>query len=105
MGKGRIVEDAVRARLSGPEQSAEMRKNAETYKKQVVRILDAQKTEVRFNSEWFDKFRAEDFVRLASHYTVSQLLEREDFHKRFQEEKPIAMHELLCALPQGYDSV
>jgi len=79
--------------------------NAESYKEQVFRILHPEKTEVRFNSEWFSKVTAEDFIRLASKYTVSQMLEREDFHKRFQEEKPIAVHELLYPLAQGYDSV
>ena len=79
--------------------------NSESYKEQVFRILHPDKTEVRFNSEWFSKVTAEDFIRLASKYTVSQMLEREDFHKRFQEEKPIAMHELLYPLAQGYDSV
>src|SRR5207248_4854508 len=63
------------------------------------------KTETRFNSEWFDKMKSADFVRLAAKVTVSQMLEREDFHKRFQEEKPIALHELLYPLAQGYDSV
>src|SRR5437588_8685151 len=82
---GMIGDPTGRSATRPPLSRAEIDKNAETYKKQVFRILDAQKTEVRFNSEWFDKFRAEDFVRLASHYTVSQLLEREDFHKRFQE--------------------
>jgi tyrosyl-tRNA synthetase len=79
--------------------------NAETYKAQVFRILDAQKTEVRFNSEWLDKLGYEGIIRLAAKYTVSQMLEREDFHKRFMEEKPIALHELLYPLAQGYDSV
>jgi tyrosyl-tRNA synthetase len=60
---------------------------------------------VDFNSRWFSKFSAEDFIRLTAKYTVSQMLEREDFHKRFQEEKPIAVHELLYPLAQGYDSV
>src|SRR5437868_6876218 len=80
-------------------------RNAETYKAQVFKILDPKKTVVDFNSRWFDKFTAADFVRLAAKVTVSQMLEREDFHKRFQEEKPIAMHELLYPLAQGYDSV
>ena len=60
---------------------------------------------VDFNSRWFSTFSAEDFIRLTAKYTVSQMLEREDFHKRFREEKPIAMHELLYPLAQGYDSV
>ena len=79
--------------------------NAETYKAQVFRILSPEKTVVDFNSRWFSKFSAEDFIRLAAKYTVSQMLEREDFHKRFLEEKPIALHELLYPLAQGYDSV
>jgi tyrosyl-tRNA synthetase len=79
--------------------------NAETYKAQVFKILSPEKTLVDFNSRWFAKFSAEDFIRLAAKYTVSQMLEREDFSKRFQDEKPIAMHELLYPLAQGYDSV
>jgi tyrosyl-tRNA synthetase len=79
--------------------------NAETYKAQVFKILDREKTEVRFNSEWLDKLGYEGFIRLAAKFTVSQMLEREDFHKRFMEEKPIAMHELLYPIAQGYDSV
>jgi len=79
--------------------------NAETYKAQVFKILDRDKTEVRFNSEWLGKLGYEGFVRLAAKFTVSQMLEREDFHKRFAEEKPIAMHELLYPIAQGYDSV
>src|SRR5881409_358694 len=83
----------------------EIEQNAETYKAQVFKILDAKNTVVDFNSRWFSKFSAEDFIRLTAKYTVSQMLEREDFHKRFQEEKPIALHELLYPLAQGYDSV
>jgi tyrosyl-tRNA synthetase len=79
--------------------------NAETYKAQVFKILDREKTEVRFNSEWLDKLGYEGFIRLAAKFTVSQMLEREDFHKRFMDEKPIAMHELLYPIAQGYDSV
>ena len=83
----------------------QIEQNAETYKAQVFKILDPQKTVVDFNSRWFSQFKADDFVRLTAKYTVSQMLEREDFHKRFAEEKPIAMHELLYPLAQGYDSV
>jgi tyrosyl-tRNA synthetase len=79
--------------------------NAQTYKQQVFKILDPQKTQVLFNSEWSDKLGAEGIIRLAAKYTVSQLLEREDFHKRFADEKPIALHEMLYPLMQGYDSV
>jgi len=85
-----------------PEQIAQ---NAETYKAQVFKILDPNKTVIDFNRRWFSKFTADDFIRLAAKYTVSQMLEREDFHKRFLEEKPIAVHELLYPLAQGYDSV
>ncbi|MBV9144715.1 MAG: tyrosine--tRNA ligase [Acidobacteria bacterium] len=82
----------------------EIARNATTYLDQVYKILDRDKTEVRRNTEWMGKFTATDFTRLAAKYTVSQMLEREDFHKRFQEEKPIFMHELLYPLAQGYDS-
>jgi tyrosyl-tRNA synthetase len=79
--------------------------NAKTYTEQVFRILDREKTEVRFNSEWLDKLGFEGIIRLAAKFTVSQMLERDDFHKRFQEEKPISLHEMLYPLAQGYDSV
>jgi tyrosyl-tRNA synthetase len=79
--------------------------NAETYKAQVFKILDPQKTEVRNNSEWLMALGFEGLVRLAAKFTVSQMLEREDFHKRFHDEKPISLHELLYPLAQGYDSV
>lgn len=79
--------------------------NAETYKTQIFKILDEEKTIIRYNSEWFDKFGAADFIKLASHTTVKQILERDDFEKRLREEKPIALHELLYPLVQGYDSV
>ncbi|HTK37995.1 MAG TPA: tyrosine--tRNA ligase [Pyrinomonadaceae bacterium] len=83
----------------------EIAANAETYKAQIYKLLDPEKTEIRFNSEWFDKFGAADFVKLCSHTTVRQILERDDFEKRMREEKPIALHELLYPLVQGYDSV
>ena len=79
--------------------------NAETYKTQIFKLLDPEKTEIRFNSEWMEKFSAADFVKLTSHVTVKQILERDDFEKRMQAEKPIALHELLYPLVQGYDSV
>src|SRR5512132_2492877 len=83
----------------------EILKNARTYREQVFKILDPEKTQVLFNSEWSDKLGAEGMIRLAAKYTVSQLLERDDFHKRFAEERPIALHELLYPLVQGNDSV
>jgi tyrosyl-tRNA synthetase len=102
---GMIGDPTGRSVTRPPLTREEIEKNAETYKAQVFKILDAKKTVIDFNSRWFAKFSAEDFVRLAAKYTVSQMLEREDFHKRFQEEKPIAVHELLYPLAQGYDSV
>jgi tyrosyl-tRNA synthetase len=83
----------------------EIEKNARTYREQVFKILDPAKTQILFNSEWSDKLGAEGIIRLAARYTVSQLLERDDFSKRFTQEKPIALHELLYPLMQGYDSV
>jgi tyrosyl-tRNA synthetase len=79
--------------------------NAETYKQQVFKILDPVKTEVRYNSEWLDKLSYYDIVKLLAQFTVSQMLEREDFHKRFDEEQPIALHEMIYPIAQGYDSV
>ena len=79
--------------------------NAETYKRQVFKILDPYKTTVAFNSHWMDAFNAADFVRLCSHYTVARMLEREDFSNRYASGKPIAIHEFLYPLVQGYDSV
>jgi len=79
--------------------------NAETYKAQIFKLLDPAKTEMRFNSEWMDKLGSDGFIRLASHVTVKQILERDDFAKRLIEEKPIALHELLYPLTQAYDSV
>lgn len=79
--------------------------NAETYKKQMFKLLDPEKTELRFNGEWMDKFTAADFVKLTAKTTVKQILERDDFTKRMAEEKPISLHELLYPLVQGYDSV
>ena len=78
---------------------------AKTYQEQVFKVLDPKLTEVRYNSEWLGKLGYEQTIRLASHFTVSQMLERDEFHKRFQAEQPISLHELLYPLMQGYDSV
>src|SRR5713101_4840362 len=102
---GMIGDPTGRSVTRPPLTREEIDENAETYKAQVFKILNPQKTVIDFNSRWFSKFTAEDFIRLAAKYTVSQMLEREEFHKRFQEEKPIAIHELLYPLAQGYDSV
>ncbi len=79
--------------------------NAETYKSQVFKILDPAKTEVAFNSSWMDGLTPSDFIRLASQYTVARMLERDDFSKRYSTNQPIAIHEFLYPLVQGYDSV
>ncbi|HKP71629.1 MAG TPA: tyrosine--tRNA ligase [Pyrinomonadaceae bacterium] len=83
----------------------EINANAETYKAQIFKLLDPAKTEIRFNSEWMNEVDAYGFVRLCSHVTVKQILERDDFAKRLAEERPISLHELLYPLVQAYDSV
>jgi tyrosyl-tRNA synthetase len=79
--------------------------NAETYKQQVFKILDESATEVRYNSEWLGKLGYEETIRLTAHFTVSQMLERDDFNKRYNAEQPISLHEFLYPVMQGYDSV
>ena len=79
--------------------------NAKTYADQVFKVLDKARTEVRFNSEWFGKMDAADMIRLAAQHTVARMLERDDFDKRYKAQQPIAIHEFLYPLVQGYDSV
>jgi len=88
-----------------PLSSDEIAQNAETYKEQVFKILDPEKTRVVFNSEWMGKMDAADMIRLASSSTVARMLERDDFSKRYTANQPIAIHEFLYPLVQGYDSV
>jgi tyrosyl-tRNA synthetase len=88
-----------------PLTTEEITQNAKTYTEQVFKILDRDKTEVRFNSEWLSTLGFEGIIRLASKFTVSQMLEREEFHRRFNNEQPISLHEMLYPLAQGYDSV
>ena len=102
---GMIGDPTGRSATRPPLSADDIMRNAKTYLGQVHKILDKHKTEVRFNSEWFDKLKSVEWIKLAAKFTISQMLEREEFHKRFQEEKPIAMHELLYPLVQGYDSV
>ncbi len=102
---GMIGDPSGRSVTRPPLSREQIEKNAETYKAQVFKILDPEKTVIDFNRRWFGPMSSDDFVKLAAKYTVSQILEREDFHKRFQEEKPISVHELLYPLVQGYDSV
>ena len=79
--------------------------NAQTYKEQVYKVLDPELTEVRFNAEWFGKMSASDLIRLASRQTLARMLERDDFSRRYKEQQPIALHEFLYPMVQGYDSV
>jgi tyrosyl-tRNA synthetase len=102
---GMIGDPTGRSVTRPPLSREQIEANAETYKQQVFKILDPEKTKVVFNGEWLRPLGAEGMIKLAAKYTVSQMLEREDFHKRFQEEKPIAVHELLYPLAQGFDSV
>ena len=102
---GLIGDPSGRSSTRKPMTREEIDRNAVTYKEQVFKILDPEKTVVDFNTRWFSKFSAIDFIRLAEKFTISQMLEREEFHARFQEEKPIAMHELLYPLAMAYDSV
>ena len=82
----------------------ELKKNSATYKKQIFKILDPKKTDIQFNSSWFNKMKPQDFVKLASSMTVARMLEREDFSKRYKSNQPISIHEFLYPLVQGYDS-
>lgn len=88
-----------------PLTAEEVKENAKTYQEQVFKILDKDRTQVMFNSEWMGKQTSADMVRLASHYTVARMLERDDFDKRFKGEQPISIHEFLYPLIQGFDSV
>ena len=102
---GMIGDPTGKSETRKPLTREEVLKNAETYKKQIFKILDEEKTEIMFNSQWLDKFTASDFIKLCSRYTVARMLERDDFSKRFKENKPIAIHEFIYPLIQGYDSV
>ena len=83
----------------------QLNKNAETYKEQVFRILDRDKTEIRFNSEWMKEIHPSEFIKMLSSYTVARMLERDDFSKRYKSQQPISIHEFLYPILQGYDSV
>jgi tyrosyl-tRNA synthetase len=102
---GMIGDPSGRNATRPPLTREEVAQNAGTYTDQVFKILDRSKTEVRFNSEWMGKLDAADLVRLASKHTVARMLERDDFAKRYRSQQPIAIHELLYPLVQGYDSV
>jgi tyrosyl-tRNA synthetase len=102
---GMIGDPTGKNQTRPPLSREEILANAKTYQQQVFKILDPQKTQVLFNSEWSDKLGAEGMIRLAARYTVARLLERDDFNKRYKGGEPISVHELLYPLMQGYDSV
>ena len=102
---GRIGDPSGRSETRPPLTEEQVMANAETYKKQVFKIVDPEKTEVAFNSAWLGSMNAADFIRLASCCTVARMMERDDFEKRFREQRPISIHEFLYPLCQGYDSV
>ena len=102
---GSIGDPSGKSATRPPLTREQVLENAETYKAQVFKILDPAKTEVAFNSTWMDKLSPADFIRLASQYTVARMLERDDFQKRYSSSQPIAIHEFLYPLVQGYDSV
>ena len=101
----RIGDPSGRSETRKPLSADEVQRNAATYTDQVFRILDRERVEVRFNSEWMSPMPADDIVRLCSHYTVARILERDDFEQRFKSNRPIGIHEFLYPLVQGYDSV
>ena len=104
-GTGMIGDPTGRNAARPPMTREEIEHNAETYREQVFKILDPEKTVVRFNSEWLAPLRFEDLIRLAAKYTVARLLERDDFSKRFRDGTPISIHDLFYPLAQAYDSV
>jgi tyrosyl-tRNA synthetase len=102
---GMIGDPSGKNQTRPPLTREEIERNAKTYQDQVFKILDPERTQVLYNSEWSDKLGAEGMIRLASRYTVARLLERDDFAKRMKSNQPISLHELLYPLMQGYDSV
>lgn len=102
---GMIGDPSGKSETRKPLTREQVLRNAESYKAQIFKILDQEKTEIAFNSTWMDQFSAADFVSLCSRYTVARMLERDDFEKRFKGNQPISIHEFLYPLVQGYDSV
>jgi tyrosyl-tRNA synthetase len=100
-----IGDPSGRSETRKPLDRDQIERNAETYKRQVFKILDPERTEIRFNSEWMDQIGLRELLRIASHISVARLLERDDFEKRLEAEQPLFLHELLYPLIQGYDSV
>lgn len=102
---GRIGDPSGRSETRKPLTQEEILRNAETYKLQIFKILDPEKTRIEFNASWLAKLTFEDVIKLASNCTVARMLERDDFAKRYAEERPISIHEFFYPLMQGYDSI
>ena len=102
---GRIGDPTGRSEVRKPLTEAQIQQNAETYKRQIFKILDPTRTVIDYNSRWGKTLGSEGMIKLAAQYTVARMLERDDFHKRFAEGRPISIHEFLYPLLQGYDSV
>jgi tyrosyl-tRNA synthetase len=102
---GMIGDPTGKSETRKPLAVEEVQANAESYRKQIFKLLDPQRTEIRFNSEWLDGMSFADVIRLTAEYTVARILERDDFQKRYKEGRPIGIHEFLYPLVQGYDSV
>jgi tyrosyl-tRNA synthetase len=102
---GLIGDPSGRNTMRPPMTREQLDANAETYKTQVFKVLDPAKTELRFNSQWLEPLKFEDMIRLCSRYTIARILERDDFAKRYRDNVPISVHEILYPLAQGYDSV
>jgi tyrosyl-tRNA synthetase len=102
---GMIGDPSGRSETRKPLTTEQIQQNAETYKRQIFKILDPQRTIIEYNSRWGKALGSEGMIRLAARYTVARLLERDDFQKRFAEGRPISLHEFLYPLLQGYDSV
>ncbi len=102
---GRIGDPSGKSAARKPLTEEQVLANAKTYEDQIFKILDRDKTEVHFNSEWLGKMNFADVLTLAAKYTVARMLERDDFHKRYTEERPISLHEFMYPLMQGYDSI
>ncbi|UCD46571.1 MAG: tyrosine--tRNA ligase [Deltaproteobacteria bacterium] len=102
---GMIGDPSGKIETRKPLTREDVERNAETYREQIFKILDPGRTEVRFNSEWLSPLPIEELVRVAAQMTVARMLERDDFRRRYEEERPISIHEFLYPLLQGYDSV
>ncbi len=100
-----IGDPSGRSETRKPLDREQIERNAETYKRQVFKILDPARTEIRFNSEWMDRLSLRELIKIAAHISVARLLERDDFEQRLEAEQPLFLHELLYPLIQGYDSV